>query len=130
MAIKGKKILYLDDELLLGELVQCAIERHGGELTHFARVRMAGEDIILMNPDGKESTLERGAFDFAFVDGRIKGSALDGWDVTPHMVRLGIPVVAVSGVDDLNDLMIKAGASRGVRKDKLWDTLRDGTFSL
>lgn len=130
MALKGKKILFLDDELSMGEIMQLTAERHGAELTHFARARIHDDKLVLMSPEGKETVLATGDFDFALVDGRIKGGSVHGWDVTPYMVKLGLPVVAVSGADSINEQMIAVGATKAVRKDKLWDAFRDGTFSV
>ena len=55
---------------------------------------------------------------------------MNGWDITPYMVRLGLPVVAMSGADSLNEQMLQAGATTAVRKDLLWSKLRDGTFTI
>jgi CheY-like chemotaxis protein len=126
----GKKVLLLDDECSFGEIFQIMFDRLGAELVHFARVRVEGDNVILMNPTGKESTLNRGDFDFALLDGRIKGGNMNGWDVTPYMVRLGLPVVAISGADSLNEQMLQAGATAAVRKDLLWSQLRDGMFKI
>ncbi len=130
MAISGKKILLLDDELSFGEIFQILLESSDNELTHFVRVRVKGDDVILMAPDGTETTLDPACFDFALVDGRIKGGNMNGWDLAPHLVRLGLPFVAISGADSLNEQMLKAGASQAVRKDLLWNQFRDGTFQL
>jgi hypothetical protein len=91
-------------------------------------VRVQGDDVILMAPDGKETALDPSCFDFALVDGRIKGGNMNGWDLAPHLVRLGLPFVAISGADSLNEQMVKAGAASAVRKDLLWTQLRDNTF--
>lgn len=128
MDINGKKVLLLDDEFYFGEILQMAFERLGAELVHFVRVRVEGDNVILMNPTGQETRLAQGDFDFALLDGRIKGGNMNGWDITPYMVRLGLPVVAMSGADSLNDQMLQAGATSAVRKDLLWSKLRDGTF--
>lgn len=130
MAISGKKILLLDDELAFGEIFQIMLERSGNELTHFVRVRVDAGKVIMMNPDGKETTLAQGDFDVALLDGRIKGGNMNGWDITPYLVLLGLPVIAMSGADSLNDQMLKAGATTAVRKDLLWDKLRDGSLSI
>jgi hypothetical protein len=130
MAISGKKILLIDDELSFGEIFSILLERENNQLTHFVRVRVQGDDVILMAPDGKETSLDPTCFDFALVDGRIKGGNMNGWDLAPHLVRLGLPFVAISGADSLNDQMIKAGATSAVRKDLLWTQFRDGTFQL
>lgn len=130
MAISGKKILLLDDELAFGEIFQIMLERSGNELTHFVRVRVDAGKVIMMNPDGKETTLAQGDFDVALLDGRIKGGNMNGWDITPYLVLLGLPVIAMSGADSLNDQMLKAGATTAVRKDLLWDKLRDGSLAI
>lgn len=128
MEIAGKKVLLLDDEFYFGEILQILIDRLGGELVHFVRVRVEGDKVILMNPAGTESTLTKGEYDLALLDGRIKGGNMNGWDITPYLVRLGLPVVAISGADSLNEQMLKAGATAAVRKDLLWDKLRHGTL--
>jgi hypothetical protein len=130
MAISGKKILLLDDELSFGEVLQIALERTANQVTHFVRVRVKDDDIILMDPDGKETTLDPSCFDFALVDGRIKGGTMNGWELAPYLVRSGLPFVAISGADSLNEQMVKAGAKLAVRKDLLWNAFRDGTFQF
>ena len=126
----GKKILLLDDEFYFGEILQILLERSGNQLTHFVRARVDGNAVVFMDPSGKETTIDPSCFDFALLDGRIKGGTMNGWDITPHMVRLGLPVVAISGADSLNEQMLKAGARMAVRKDLLWNALRDGSFKL
>ncbi len=130
MDLTGKKVLLLDDEFYFGEILQMAFERLGCELVHFVRVRVEGDNVILMNPTGQETRLNQADFDFALLDGRIKGGNMNGWDITPYMVRLGLPVVAMSGADSLNEQMLQAGATTAVRKDLLWSKLRDGTFTI
>ena len=130
MALTGKKILLLDDEFSFGEILQIVLEDMGNQLTHFCRVRVADGQVVLMNPTGKESVLSKGEYDFALVDGRIKGGNMNGWDITPHMVRLGLPVVAVSGADSLNKQMLAAGAKLAVRKDLLYERLRNGALEI
>lgn len=94
-------------------------ERCGHSPTWFVRARVAEGVIILMNPDGKESSLDAASYDVAFVDYRLKGSPLDGTDLTPLIARSGLPVVAMSGLETYNQRMIGLGARASFVKEDL-----------
>lgn len=115
-------ILFIDDDLTWGELIQYALtERCGIAIDWFVRARQDGDKIIVMNADGKESELDTSKYACAMIDGRLRGSSLDGWQLTPLLVARGLAVIATSGASTLNDQMIKCGASAGIAKDQIVD---------
>lgn len=117
--VSQRKILVVEDDLTLGEILAEGFERCGYSASWFVRARIADGKVILMNPDGKESTLDAASYDVAFVDYRLKGSPLDGTDLTPYLVAAGLPVVAMSGLDTFNQQMIGLGARASFVKEDL-----------
>lgn len=127
----ARRILLVDDEIYFGEILQILLERGGHTVHHFVRARLSDSGaVLLMNIDGKETRLDSGAYDIAFVDGRIKGSQLNGWELTPYLVQAGLPVLAMSGAESINKQLTAAGARQAIRKDLLWDRLRDGSVDF
>lgn len=128
-------LLLIEDDLTLGELLVTVLKRAGHEVTWFVRARWAvapavglsrasvenpGVKLVLMDADGKESVcVPPLKYELALVDYRLKGSPIDGPDVTPYLVACGLPVVGISGLPTLNDDMIRAGARGGIAKDQL-----------
>jgi len=132
-----KKILLVEDDITLGDLIVLALARQDIAVTWFVRARMeeAGEKqdgkIVFMNDRGVETSFDAGqlrdaaaSFEFAFVDYRLKGSAMEGLEVTRELSRHGIPVVACSGLASLNDQMIEAGAVAGMEKHEIFSRSR------
>ena len=113
------RVLLIEDEMLLGMVVVENLSDLDFEASWFPRVTCAGGNILLTDPDGKVSTLDCNLYDVALVDGNLKGSSLNGWDLTPVLVKIGLPVVAFSGQSANNRDMIAAGASAGIVKDRL-----------
>lgn len=115
----SQKLLLVEDDLTLGELLMSVFDKTGHGVTWFVRARLQNEVLLLMDADGVESILTRQSYELALVDYRLKGSSLDGPDVTSHLVRAGIPVVGISGLAQLNAFLIDAGARGGISKDNL-----------
>ena len=121
------QILLIDDDIVLGELIADRLWRLGFAVDWFVRAARTNRTVVLTDPDGKLVTLSCQPYDVALVDGRLKGSPLDGWELTPVLVKMGLPVVALSGLEVFNREMIAAGASGGIVKDQLWcSTAKDG----
>lgn len=115
-----KRILFIDDDLTWGELIsRLIVDRCRQQLDWFVRARLTADGVILMDADGRERVLNPDNYSFALVDGRLKGSPLDGWELAPHLVAAGLKVVAVSGCSSLNDQMRQSGASDAIVKDEL-----------
>jgi len=148
-SITPRHILLVEDDLFLGELLVSALRRYRDgdcetvKVSWFVRARMqaapdGGMSLVLMDPDGHEfffserrfshsklsgpelSTEPTEPIDFAFVDYRLKSSALTGLEVTRKLTASGVKVIACSGLPWLNDEMIKAGAKFGLEKDKIF----------
>jgi CheY-like chemotaxis protein len=119
----SQKILFVEDDLALGELFMTIFEKTGHGATWFVRARASKGGLVLMDANGVECLLSPGRFELALVDYRLKGSALDGPEVTSHLVAAGIPVVGISGLQTLNNLLVKAGARGAVVKDDLFSSV-------
>lgn len=130
----SKNLLLVEDDITLGELLLHVLDQTGHEATWFVRARLQDDVLILMDADGAETILQPANFELALVDYRLKGSPVDGPEVTSHLVKKGVPVVAISGLTQLNDIMIEAGARGGISKDRLFsgilrrELLLDHTF--
>jgi DNA-binding response OmpR family regulator len=124
------KVLFIEDELSMGELLTMVMsEDLAYEVDWFVRVRLSGDDIILMDADGREQPLAAG-YDLVLCDGRLKGSALNGWDLVPHLVARGLRVIAISGDSSLNRQMVECGASGSIVKDQLMDRCFAGNLGV
>ena len=89
----SQHILLVEDDLTLGELFMTVLERTGHGVTWFVLARTSEEGLVLMDADGIESLLKPVSYELALVDYRLKGSAIDGPEVTSHLVAVGLPVV-------------------------------------
>ncbi len=116
----NQKLLLVEDDLTLGELLLSVFDKTGHSVTWFVRARLQDGALTFMDADGVESVLPADGYALALVDFRLKGSALDGPDVTTQLVKAGIPVVGISGLRQLNELMVQAGARGGISKDELF----------
>lgn len=116
----NQKLLLVEDDLTLGELLLSVFGKTGHDVTWFVRARLEDKVLVFMNADGVETVLQSDVYALALVDYRLKGSMLDGPDVTAHLVKAGIPVVGISGLRQLNEFMVKAGARGGISKDELF----------
>ncbi|MFA6210756.1 MAG: hypothetical protein WCT03_19145 [Candidatus Obscuribacterales bacterium] len=121
----GKRVLLIEDDLSLGELLVICLTRDSNvTVSWFVRARLsADQDLVLMEADGREVVFTAKAlasdFDIAFVDYRLKMSAMTGVEVTRKVAASKLKVIASSGLSSLNDELIAAGASAAIDKDKI-----------
>ncbi len=122
----ARKVLLIEDDLSLGELLVLCLTRHSDvTVSWFVRARLSAEcqDLVLMDADGKEVVFTAKAlasdFDLAFVDYRLKMSIMSGIEVTRKLASARLKVIASSGLFSLNDELIAAGASCAIDKDKI-----------
>jgi hypothetical protein len=126
----SQKILFVEDDLTLGELFMTVFQKTSHGVSWFVRARPSPGGLLLMSEDGTEMPLSAGTFEIALVDFRLKGSPINGPDVTSFLVAAGIPVVGISGLPSLNELMINAGARGAVAKDELFSLLLRGKVEI
>lgn len=110
------KVLLIEDCLELGDLLQEVLQAEFESVSWFVRARTTQEGVMLMNADGKETLLDCSLYDLALVDGRLKGSSMDGWDLIPHLVAGKLPAIAMSGDPWFNKQMIELGAAKSLDK--------------
>lgn len=121
----GRRVLLIEDDLSLGELLVICLTRDSNvTVSWFVRARLsADQDLVLMQADGREVVFTARAlasdFDIAFVDYRLKMSAMTGIEVTRKVAASKLKVIASSGLFTLNDELIAAGASAAIDKDKI-----------
>jgi CheY-like chemotaxis protein len=121
----GRRVLFIEDDLSLGELLVICLTRDSNvTVSWFVRARLsADQDLVLMEADGREVVFTAKAlasdFDIAFVDYRLKMSAMTGVEVTRKVAASKLKVIASSGLSSLNDELIAAGASAAIDKDKI-----------
>lgn len=121
------KVLLIEDDIFLGELISEALTRQSVEVAWFVRARKDTDArLIFMDADGRERKLEVYDFDSALVDYRLKGSVLTGPEVVQELSRLGVYIIAASGDPSLNKQMQACGAHAAIEKhDLLLNTTRD-----
>jgi len=83
-----------------------------------------------MDSNGVETYFEPGPYEIALVDYRLKGSPIDGPEVTSYLVSQGLPVVGISGLQTLNQILIKRGARGGIAKDDLFSLVLRGKIVI
>lgn len=121
----GRRVLLIEDDLSLGELLVICLTRDSNvTVSWFVRARLsADQDLVLMQAGGREVVFTAKAlasdFDIAFVDYRLKMSAMTGIEVTRKVAASKLKVIASSGLFTLNDELIAAGASAAIDKDKI-----------
>jgi hypothetical protein len=115
----SKTLLLVEDDLTLGEILMIVFGRTGHDATWFVRARLQDKILVLMDADGIETVFHPDNYELALVDYRLKGSSLDGPEVTSFIVKAGIPVVGISGLQQLNSILVTAGARGGISKDQL-----------
>lgn len=128
-----QKILLIEDDLTLGELLVSILSETGHGVTWFVRARFSGEPdngLILMDADGAESRLDCSRFELALIDWRLKGSPINGPEVIPAVVRSGLPVVGISGLSWLNEELTAAGARTALVKDELMSKVLSGKLVI
>lgn len=114
--MKVQNILLIEDTLDLGDLLVYVLEREGHAVSWYVRARITPEGLMLMEPRGKEVLIDASVFNIAFVDYRLKGSPINGPEVTAELVKSKLPVIAMSGLPSLNEEMIERGAVASCEK--------------
>ncbi len=115
------RLLLLEDDHLTGELLIETLNEHGFNVSWFVRASLIKAVLHLTDINGQLVPLEGAHYDVAAVDGRLKMSPIEwGYQVTPHLVKANVPVVAVSGDHFLNEQMIAFGAKAGAPKHHWW----------
>lgn len=120
----GNKVLLIEDDLHLGELMILALERLDVKTSWFVRVRTdaADQSLVFMDADGKEVRLSDAELDFdsALIDSRLKMSQMTGPEVSKALVAKGLYVVAISGDAWLGRQMVSEGAHASIPKQDLF----------
>ena len=126
-----KRLLFIDDDLFWGEMIVELLTKRDFQVDWFVRAELQGEGaVVLMTPDGTKVPLRPTEYEVALIDGRLKGSLVDGWQLTPIVVALGLPVIALSGLTAFNEQMLAAGAHKAIVKGELFTQLMKGPVSL
>ncbi|MBZ0187590.1 MAG: hypothetical protein K8F91_15185 [Candidatus Obscuribacterales bacterium] len=131
----SQKILLIEDDLTLGELLVSLLEQTGHGVTWFVRARIAQDEftedgIVLMDADGKECKPDFKKFELALIDWRLKGSPINGPELIPQVVRAGLPVIGISGLSWLNEELIAVGARAAMVKDELMTRILRGELVI
>lgn len=133
----GRRILLIEDDLFLGELLVESMQRHRNvTVSWFVRARYSADKnraaaIEFIDVNGAVFSFAEPArsFDLAFCDWRLKMSPLSGVEVTRALAPSGLKIIASSGLASLNDDLVAAGAHSGIDKDKLFSrSLKEPDF--
>jgi DNA-binding response OmpR family regulator len=125
-----QKVLIIEDEPSFEILIESAMEEQGFQYDWFVRAQETPAGISFMRINGTTEIVNLSNYWVALCDSQLKGSAMQGIEVTRSLASQGIAVVAISGDDSLNNMMIKTGALFGIRKDRLWFDLHQGKIKL
>jgi DNA-binding response OmpR family regulator len=129
--MSNKKVLLVEDDITLGDLIVHVMTKHQYEVTWYCRARLEQSALIFMNDRGVESNFDTvnqqnsRSYDFALVDSRLKGSVMQGLEVTRELCQRGITVIGCSGLPYLNQELVKAGAVGGIEKHEIFDLIKN-----
>jgi DNA-binding NtrC family response regulator len=124
------KILVVEDDFYFSELIESAMEKQGLTYDLFVRASNTSTGVSFMRPDGTTEVIDLSNYWLTLCDSRLKGSAMQGTDLAASLSAKGMTVIAISGMDSLNNSMVEAGALLGIRKDTLWIDLFKGRINL
>jgi DNA-binding response OmpR family regulator len=125
-----QKVLVIEDEPSFEILIDSAMNEQGFQYDWFVRAQETPAGISFMRMNGTTEIVDLSNYWVALCDSQLKGSAMQGIEVTRSLASMGMPVVAISGDDSLNNMMVNTGALFGIRKDRLWFELYEGKIQL
>ena len=123
-----KPILLIEDDLDWGELLQRTLQQRGFEVDLFVRARIARRRIYAMNLRGGEFVLWPEQYSVALVEGRLRNSRRDGWELVPILAGNKLKVIAMSGCAYFNKLLVDAGAKEESLKVDLFQAIISNRF--
>jgi hypothetical protein len=130
--MSNKKVLLVEDDITLGDLIVLAMTRRDYQVTWYCRAhRDQSGQLIFTNDRGVETNFDGAdhkedskSYDFALVDSRLKGSVMQGFEVTQELTRRGVTVIGSSGLPYLNQELVKAGAVGGIEKHEIFSLIK------
>ena len=128
--MNGCKILIIEDDLSMVEIIDIVLSDRDTPHDIFVRVKDTDQGLSFMDIDGKSSVINLDEYWVALVDSRLHASELQGVDIAKRLSAKGLPVIATSGLDSLNELIKQAGAIHAVRKDHLFTGLLNAKIDL
>jgi CheY-like chemotaxis protein len=128
--MSNKKILVIEDELTFEILIESAMNEQGFQYDWFVRAKQTPAGISFMRMDGSTEIVDLSTYWVALCDYQLKASPMAGIEVAQSLAAQGLAVVAMSGLNSLNEMMIEKGALFAIRKDELWFELFKGAIKL
>ena len=130
--MSNKKVLLVEDDITLGDLIVMAMTKRDYQVTWYCRARLnQSSELIFMNDRGVESNFDgednkenSKSYDFALVDSRLKGSVMQGFELTQELTKRGVTVIGSSGLPYLNQQLVKAGAVGGIEKHEIFSLIK------
>jgi hypothetical protein len=123
-----RPILIIEDDLQWGELFRDSLRRRGFEVDLFVRAEVVRRRIQVMDLDGRTQQLWPEQYSIALVDGRLRNSRVDGWELVPILTNGKLKVLAISGCAYFNSLLVRAGAAEGILKSDLLERIVANQF--
>ncbi len=125
-----RKILIIEDDMSMVEIIGIVLNDRNTPHDIFVRVKDTEQGLSFMDADGKTSIIDLDKYWVALVDSRLYASELQGVDIAKRLTAKGLPVIATSGLDSLNELIKQAGAIHAIRKDELFTGLLSAKIDL
>jgi DNA-binding response OmpR family regulator len=123
-----RPILIIEDDPQWGELIRDSLRRRGFEVDLFIRAEVARRRIQVMDLDGRKQLLRPEQYSTALVDGRLRNSRVDGWELVPILTNGRLKVMAISGCAYFNMLLVRAGAAESILKSALLERIMSNQF--
>lgn len=108
----GKDILLVEDTTYMGRAFKMALEEQNpkNRVTWVTGVTRA-TPLTGVTPEGAKVLIDPRKFDYAFVDGDLKGSYLQGEHVVDALRKSNLRSIGTSTIPELNKRMLINGAS-------------------
>ena len=126
-----KPILLIEDDPEWGDLICHSLRQRGFRVDWFVRAHIARRRIQLTDAEGRLlNHLYPETYSIALINGRLRGSMVKGWELVPILRDCRLKVIATSGHDRDNELMMQAGASEVIPFFELWEKIITDQFHL
>jgi DNA-binding response OmpR family regulator len=129
--MSNKNVLLVEDDITLGDLIVLTMTKRDYQVTWYVRARLdQSGQLIFMNDRGVESNFDSAnkensqSYYFALVDSRLKGSVMQGLELTQELTKRGVTVIGSSGLPYLNQELVKAGAAGSIEKHEIFSLIK------
>ena len=108
------RILLVEDCDFMAKAIKAALESNGHQVTWVIGFE-TNQPLLAIDSDHQPQAINARDFDIAFVDGQLEGK-FEGPAIVEALSSRHIKCAGISSTNDLNDLMLAAGATMAMLK--------------